>query len=1059
MEGKPLTKKKKIKPIFYLLKNNELTKIDSDKSTSSSSIRKKRKEFAKTKKTQKKRLKTPPEFIIMNSKKYNTEFINIMDQLSNIMLKQGEIFKARAYQKAQETIMTFPDDIVSVEQLKGLPGIGSTIMEKLNEYVKTGTLAILEREKNNPVNILGEIYGIGPKKSKELVKMGITTIEQLKKEQGRVLNDVQKVGLKYHEDIMKKIPRREIDEYNVIFQKAFIKTDNPDSQTNFEIVGSYRRGAQQSGDIDVIITSSSNKIYNDFIEILLKEGIIIEVLSRGASKCLVITKLHDYPARRVDFLYTTPQEYPFAVLYFTGSKIFNTVMRQKAQQMGYTLNEHGIYKMDNKKKGELIDANFPNEKSIFDFLHMEYKAPAERIDGRAVRDDEDVERGDDEDVVGIADAEDVERASKKNKTIKKKTILQKTTTVNNSLFQAFKQMGIKVLEELTERQLEQMIEKANASYYNEQPLLTDNEYDIVKEFLEKKFPQNKVLKEIGAPITKNKVRLPYEMASMDKIKPDTDALHNWTKRFPGPYVVSCKVDGVSALYTTEKGSAKLYTRGNGTVGQDISYLIPYLQLPTNKNITIRGELLISKSDFEKYLKSSFANPRNMVSGIVNQKKIDENIKYLHFVAYEVIHPEMIPSEQMNFLTSISVESILYTIVPHLSNELLSNILLEWRKEYIYEIDGIIVTDDRIYPRKSGNPEHAFAFKMVLSDQMAEAKVVDVIWTASKDGYLKPRVRIEPIHLGGVVIEYATGFNAAFIENNKIGVGALIEIIRSGDVIPHIKNVTQAAETAKMPTVPYVWNENHVDILLEDVTTDPTVKEKNITGFFHGLGVDGLSSGNVRRIMDTGYTTVPDIVHMTESDFLKVDGFKQKLASKIYNGIKDKLQHASLVQLMTHSNIFGRGMSDKKIEAIIKDYPTILTSKKSLQEKIKEVSTVKGMATKSAENFVNRIDIFKQFLSEIDKEDKLVNTKESVSGVNASSVYNKNIVMTGARDKELIEYLKNVGANVMGTVNKNTFILIAHDVNDKSSKIEEAIKLQIPVLSVKDFKEKYFSKTD
>jgi NAD-dependent DNA ligase len=167
----------------------------------------------------------------------------------------------------------------------------------------------------------------------------------------------------------------------------------------------------------------------------------------------------------------------------------------------------------------------------------------------------------------------------------------------------------------------------------------------------------------------------------------------------------------------------------------------------------------------------------------------------------------------------------------LTNELLSEVLMDWRSNYLYEIDGVIVTDDNIYDRKSGNPEHSFAFKMVLSDQIAEAKVVDVLWTPSKDGYLKPRVQIEPIQLGGVKIEYATGFNGAFIEQNKIGMGALIQIIRSGDVIPHIRSVTTPAEQAKMPLVPYKWNNTHVDIMLEDISSDETVREKNITGFF------------------------------------------------------------------------------------------------------------------------------------------------------------------------------------------------------------------------------------
>ena len=186
---------------------------------------------------------------------------------------------------------------------------------------------------------------------------------------------------------------------------------------------------------------------------------------------------------------------------------------------------------------------------------------------------------------------------------------------------------------------------------------------------------------------------------------------------------------------------------------------------------------------------------------------------------------------MALLSTLDVDVVLWKLETKLTNELLSQTLVDWRKNYVYEIDGVIVTNDAIYERKAGNPDHAFAFKMVLSDQIAEAKVVDVIWTPSKDGYLKPRVQIEPIHLGGVRIEYATGFNGAFINDNKVGVGAIIELIRSGDVIPHIRKVNVPAEQAKMPSVPYKWNDTHIDVLLEDAESDETVKEKNITGFF------------------------------------------------------------------------------------------------------------------------------------------------------------------------------------------------------------------------------------
>ena len=314
----------------------------------------------------------------------NEQFIELMEKLSDIMLKQGEPFRARAYQKAQETIMAYPDDILSPSALKGKPNIGPTIMEKLDEYVKTGTLKVLEREKTNPVNILAEVYGIGPKKAKDLVDNGITTIQQLRQNQEQ-LNDVQKVGLRFYEDVLKRIPRSEIEEYKAIFESDFQKVATPSSR--FEIVGSYRRGAQSSGDIDMIITSDNPKIFVNFIDLLVKQKLILEILSRGPTKCLVIAKIPSSDsARRVDFLYTSPEEYPFSVLYFTGSKIFNTVMRHQALQMGLTMNEHGLYHLiDNgKKKGEKVKHSFTSEKDIFNYLNIEYKSPEERIDGRAV---------------------------------------------------------------------------------------------------------------------------------------------------------------------------------------------------------------------------------------------------------------------------------------------------------------------------------------------------------------------------------------------------------------------------------------------------------------------------------------------------------------------------------------------------------------------------------------------------------------------------------------------------------------------------------------------------
>ena len=1023
-------------------------------------------------------------------KRYNEEFIDIMEQLSSIMLKQGEPFRARAYQKAQETIMSYPDAITDPKQLEGKPGIGSTIMDKLNEYVTTGTLHVLEREKTNPINILGDIYGVGPKKAQELVTTGIKTIDELRLREDELLNDIQKVGLKYYEQIQERIPRSEIEDFEQLFKAIFEKVATGTPDAKLEIVGSYRRGAQASGDIDVIITGKTGDIYKRFVDELIKTGVILEILSRGQSKTLVIAKLPGNKiARRIDFLYAPLDEFAFAILYFTGSKIFNTVMRQYGLNKGYTFNEHGIYKLENKKKGAKVDKIFTTEKDIFDFLGLQYKTPTERKDGRAVIPYTDVGEVYSLPVntppVMKAPVEEpeqtpihalIEKPPKKNRTLKKKAAkkvelvevgpvevkpVEVGPNSNNretvEIIKNFTHNGITVLDQLNEKQLTDIIKLANSKYYNETEVMTDNQYDIVKEYIEQKYPSNAVIHEIGSEVDRNKVKLPYEMASMDKIKPDTGALKTWEHKFKGPYVLSCKLDGVSGLYTTEGSKPKLYTRGNGKVGQDISHLIPFLRLPKTKGIVLRGEFIIPKAVFLEKYKTKFANPRNMVAGLINHKTINDAVVDLHFVAYELIVPQKKPSEQMAFLGTTNVERVLFQTTDHLTNEMLSALLVDWRTNYMYEIDGVIVTDDKIYPRSSGNPEHSFAFKMVLSDQIAEAKVLNVLWTPSKDGYLKPRVQIEPIHLGGVTIEYATGFNGAFIYDNKVGIGSMIEIIRSGDVIPHIKAVTVPALEPKMPDVPFKWNDTHVDIMLENAAEDPTVKEKNITGFFRGIEVEGLSSGNITRLIQAGFSTIPQILKMSEEDFLKVEGFKGKLAHKIYTGIHQKVEDASITSLMAASNIFGRGFSDKKIELILEDLPDILISKKSSEDKIKEIAAVKGMAIKTAEAFVKKIDDFKIFLEECGLQDKLYIKPVAKVVDQSSPLFGKTVVLTGTRDKNIIDFLKEVGATQGSSISKSTFLVIAKNKDEDTGKAEEARKINIPIMSIQEFTETYMSK--
>tara|TARA_Y100000591_G_C21848092_1_gene709905 strand:+ start:727 stop:4128 length:3402 start_codon:yes stop_codon:yes gene_type:complete len=1004
--------------------------------------------------------KTPVSIsMIKKTRRLNEEFIKVLDELTDIMTRQSEGFRAKAYREASEAITNYQDDITDPEQLKGVRHIGKTIMEKLKEYVKTGTLRILERERKNPLNLLTKVYGIGPKKAKEFIEKGITTIQDLRDNED-LLTKNMKLGVKYFDDIEARIPRDEIDEYSKILTQIFNTTTPPGS--TMEIVGSYRRGAKTSGDIDIIITNDKNdsKILDVFLDKLVEDKIIIEILSKGKTKSLTIGQIPGKRPRRLDFMYTPPSEYSFATLYFTGSKAFNTVQRQRALNLGYTLNEHGFHHMVDGRKGSKVLGDFPNEESIFNFLGMIYIAPENRIDGRSVKLITPAPEKKSEEPLHIQSKAETDGVNVVVKKSSKKITLKRKKTVKKDNILLFKQEGLSILKQLPEKELSKMIRDANNAYYcDKTPILTDNEYDILREYTGEKYPNNKAVKEghtkCKMEVVKNKVKLPYEMWSMDKIKPDTGALGKWKKKYPGPYILSCKLDGVSGLYSTEGAEPKLYTRGNGKVGQDISHLIPFLRLPKESGIVIRGEFIIPKDTFTEKYSKKFSNPRNFVAGLINQKKIDPaDFENLDFVAYEVIKPELSPGEQMTYLISQDVEVVRNVVEKDVTNEILSELLVAWRDDYKYEIDGVICIDDRIYPRQTGNPDHAFAFKMVLSDQIAEAKVLDVIWTPSKDGYLKPRVQIDPVVLGGAKIEYATGFNGKFIEDNKIGVGALIKLIRSGDVIPHIVSVIQPASQPLMPTVPYVWNDTHVDIMLKDKSQDSIVKEKTIAGFFKVLDVEGLGPGNVKRLIKAGFDTVPKIIDMSKEDFLTVEGFKEKSATKLYNGIKAKIEKASLPELMQASNIFGRGFGKRRFASILEKEPTILVSDKTDGEKLVALLAIDGMAKKSAEKFLLHAPIFVEWATSAGLESRLTYTVKPKSGDTGHELFGKKWVMTGFRDKELIEKLEKVGAEQQSAVSKKTFMVIVKDKDEDTGKAEQARRLGVQVLTPEEVKDKY-----
>lgn len=974
----------------------------------------------------------------------NQVISELLDETADLLTKLGEPFRAKAYKTAANAVSIYSEMINSDTDLSSIKGVGKTTQEKIKEILKTGKLNYNEELKLRPQILFTNIYGVGPKKAKELANNGFVTIEDIEKEyenDSSLLNDKQAIGLKYYKDILERIPRDEIETFRDILNTTL--TD--ELCIKFEIVGSYRRGASNSGDIDVILTTTDNSLsaqkqtnnFNKFLELLKNRKIITHFLSQGPTKSLVIGNVEGYNYyRRIDFLYTKPSEYPYAVLYFTGSKYFNLAMRGRALKQNMSLNEHCFSDVKTKNKIE-----FPNvtcEKDIFDILNMEYKEPQERVDGNSVVD----------------------------KTEKVDVIF--TLSDQQGMIQQFLAEGQTFLEKQSKDTLNSMIKTANHFYFNEQPILSDNEYDILKEYTEETFPD--YVADIGAPVSQSgKVKLQYPMPSMNK-KKDEKSIKQWFDKHPMihenafNYAISAKLDGVSAMFCNENGECKLYTRGDGISGQDISHMIPFmvqLQRITTKKITVRGELLITKELFEKKYTKKFRNRRNFVSGVVNQTKdLDskesvKKYKDIDFICYEIITPAMTLQDQIALINAINggtpLNIITFEKIPTIKE--LSEYLQNWRDDYRYEIDGIIVSYNTQMQNKKArenkNPEDAFAFKMALTDQTAETFVTDVIWTSSKDGYLKPRVQFQKVKIGGVDIEFATGFNGAYIKDNNINIGTKIEVIRSGDVIPYINSVITPSSGPKMPDEDiYKWNKTKIDIVLRNPKDDPVICEKVIEGFFKTMEIPNIGKGVAKQLVDAGYETIESVVALTVEDYLEIPGFKRVKSEKIYNAIQERLYSsgvpltfADLPKLMAASNLMGRGISTKTIASILEMYPSILTSDDSAEEKIDMCTEVKGVQLKTCKPFVRNIPNFLKFVKDLNLEHVLDYTSQKLIAKATGDPH----MMTGFRDKTLEDYLVANNIPIASTLSKKVKVLYVNEEGYSNSKTEKAQELGIPII--------------
>lgn len=319
--------------------------------------------------------------------------IDSLEVLRKRDVAEKQPFKARAYAKVIAQLKEHPEPITSYEDVKNIQGIGEKISKKIKEILETGELQsakkAMERYPIAALDALQNIYGVGPAKAKELVEAGIHSIAQLRDEvqkQPKLLNDKQKVGLRYYEDLLERIPRQEMEEHDTVLRDLRPKAWK---KTQMDLVGSFRRETPTSGDIDVLIripadNKDAKQQLADYVRALQEANYVEEVLALGEHKCMAICRLPNKKARRLDLLLTPDDEYAYALLYFTGSDKFNVAFRQHALHMGYTLNEHALTPIQATALARPVPY-MPTERSIFQFLKLRYVEPKNRVDGQQIQ--------------------------------------------------------------------------------------------------------------------------------------------------------------------------------------------------------------------------------------------------------------------------------------------------------------------------------------------------------------------------------------------------------------------------------------------------------------------------------------------------------------------------------------------------------------------------------------------------------------------------------------------------------------------------------------------------
>eukprot|EP00727_Mastigamoeba_balamuthi_P010798 m51a1_g6340 putative dna polymerase beta (360) ;mRNA; r:32937-34539 len=326
----------------------------------------------------------------------NKDLTDALMEVAVTEKNSGQMAKFHVYQRAIHALRTYPKRVSSGEEARRLrsgaelDGIGVKIAKKIQELLDTGKLGRIEKargdERTVAINLIARIPGVGPKSAKKFVDEDkVRTLDDMRRIEGK-LNNHQRIGLKYFEDLEKKVPREEIAQIEAIVKKEAAKVD---PRLACEAVGSYRRGLPESGDIDVLMThpdytterkdrKDTGGLLTDLVARLRACGLLIETISEGFMQFMGICRLDpSKPARHLDLKLFPAESFHCGLLHFTGSGEHNRYMSTIALKNKFFLNEYCLCPVGTTGvRGDPLPIS--SEEDIFAYLGLDYKTPEQR---------------------------------------------------------------------------------------------------------------------------------------------------------------------------------------------------------------------------------------------------------------------------------------------------------------------------------------------------------------------------------------------------------------------------------------------------------------------------------------------------------------------------------------------------------------------------------------------------------------------------------------------------------------------------------------------------------